>query len=350
MTIVGLMNLVYFNRFAAILFPQKEKEEYLKKIPAGETPLWKHWEEFVQTRKYLGKSTATIESVRDGLRVIARHAGVYTIEQANNPQKMSEKLLQMKKERSHSHSSYNTYRKNLQTYFIWLARQGYISENNVSKIEKATEKRREQLVLSQKQVEQITGFLHAHTFTCRIERSRNIFLVDLLRFTGARPSEILDLKIESIQKKNKKEWTLCIDGKKQKGRLRSYPMPRFLIDSYLHYVRQRADVRDHDWLFISRRGAKWTRSGINCFFKKISKEMGFRVNPYSFRRYVATYLDAEGVPLKGIMRHLGHTRVSTTELYIERSGRLTEESSNAMAQLNSGGASQSISSSAYESN
>ncbi len=315
-----------------LLIPLEEKAKLEKKIPIGETPLWIHWEEYVKTRELLGKSSATVLGVRDGLRMIMRHAGILTIEQANNSRDTARKLLEMKEKRNQSCSTHNTYIKNLRSYFIWLDRQEYIKENKIPKIEKPTAKRKEQLVLDREQVKKVVEHVYSRKYATKIERPRNLFLINLLRFTGARPCELLDLEIGSIRK-TKNGWQICIDGKKQKGRLRYYTLPQFVMDSYLVYIQRRAIFRDHDWLFVSRTGEKWGASGINCLFKKISKEMGMHVNAYAFRRYVATQLDENGIDIKNIMRHLGHTRSSTTELYIERSGVLTKDSGECMANL-----------------
>ncbi len=68
-------------------------------------------------------------------------------------------------------------------------------------------------------------------------------------------------------------------------------------------------------------------------FAKLSEELGFRVTAYSFRRFVATYLNSKGIGLSIIQDHLGHTRASTTKQYIARTGDLTQQGVDAIGEV-----------------
>ncbi len=201
--------------------------------------------------------------------------------------------------------------------------------------------RQEQNVLTIEKIRIIIGYISTYGYKYGIERNRDLFYIDLLRHIGARPCEIRGLKVGCIRKDDNGEWGLILNGRKQKGRIRSYSIPSCLVESYLNYMRERARYNpSFDDLFISRAGKPLTHYGMQQIFRRISRGVGFRVNAYGFRRFVATNLDAKGTSMKEIARYLGHTKISTTELYIQRSKTLTKNASKTMAEVNSMNASQ----------
>jgi len=199
------------------ILPDNELALTAKKVPAECTPLWFFWEEFVERYLALGKSQITVERVRDAFRLILRHTDLISIEDFNDPNKVEKTLLSLKETRKMSNSSYNTYRKNLNTYFIWLEKKEFIKENKIRKIERCKEPSPEMTALTEDQVKQIWA-LACETGKTQIERARNRLFISLLTVTGARPCELLSLKDADI--KNKTE--IKINGRKQKGKPRYY--------------------------------------------------------------------------------------------------------------------------------
>jgi len=225
--------------------------------------------------------------------------------------------------------------KNLKTYFIWLEQQEYIEENKLKKIPRCADELNEQPVLSEAQIKMIIAQLHTRRQRT-LERLRNVFFIDILRLTGARPSELLSMRVEDIRP-NKNSFQVVIRGKKQKGRIRYYNMPSWARDSYIAYMQFRKTLKnrdDDDSLFISQSNKKgWTQKGMRNLFRRLSKELGFRITAYCFRRFTATYLNEKGVGLDKIQDYLGHTRASTTKRYIARTGKLTQQGVDVIAEV-----------------
>jgi site-specific recombinase XerD len=306
---------------------QKDELSLLKKmVKEGGTPLWQYWEEFVDHYLREGKSEVTVRNVRDTLRSVVRNLNILTIEDCNTPEILREALFKIKEERNWSNVTFNNCRKNLNTYFLWLECMEYIDENKIKKIRKCKEEQNEQYTLNEDQVRSILGQVRQRRQT-RLERWRNDFFIGLLVVTGARPCELLQLQCRDVQKMKDGSYKVVIRGRKQKGRNRYYRMPSWIRDSYEMYVTIRQDLeREEANLFVSSsKRTGWTDKGMRGLFKRLSKELGFRVNAYAIRRFVATKLNAEGVDVKDIMNHLGHTRLSTTHRYIERSCCLTDK-------------------------
>lgn len=313
------------------LLPTEEIVELEKLISKHEVALWAYWKEFVTQNKRLGKSEKTVESVRNGIRILIRYGQIYSIQKANSPKLMTEVTLRLRESRGVSASTRNTYIKNLNTYFIWLEKNEYIAENKVKKIEKSPETFVEQNCLTAEQIERVFSHLHTRRFSSELERLRSLLYVSVLKHTGARPCELLSMNKNSIYK-DKGQWRIKVEGRKLKGRVRYYDCPQFIVHNFEIYLSTREKYsRNESSLFISSSSFNgWTISGVHSFFKKISGELGFQVSSYAFRRFVATYLDAQGIDKVHIARHLGHTRITTTERYIARSGSLTQKTSAAM--------------------
>lgn len=299
----------------------------------NETPLMQYWEEFQIKYLRTGKSEVTVRHVLDAIKFIGKHLNISTIEDCNNARLLEDSLFEVKEKRNMSNTTYNSYLKNLNTYFIWLEKQDYIESNNIRKVSRCTVKQNEQYTLSEEQVKLIVAHVHDRRQT-RLLRLRNVFFIDLLRFTAGRPCELLNIQCKHITPEGN-TYKLVIMGRKQKGKPRYYRFPSWLRDSYETYMNHRATLRQNEpFVFISSsKQGKWTASGMKCLFKKLSQELGFRVIAYGFRRFVATHLNAKGKEIKDIQQYLGHTSATTTLRYIAKSCVLTDVCANVMGEV-----------------
>lgn len=326
------------------LLPEEEIDHLSHKVSKNETPLWSYWSEFVNQYLVLGRSKTTVRNVRDALRFLLRNTDFLSIEQCNNNRELQRLLIQLKQDREWTGCTYNSYLKNLKTYFIWLESVDYIDENRLLKVAKSKEEQNEQITHSEEQVQAIVKHIRDRRQS-RLERSRNVFFIDLLRFSGARPCELVSLKVDDV-KPYKGSYRVRLNGAKQKGKPRYYNLPSVLRDSYESYMIQRNKLRpDEDNLFISlSKRTGWTKKGMTSLLKRLSKELNFRIVSYGFRRYVASSLYEETKDMRVIGDFLGHTRASTTLGYVASTCARTKEAGDIMARrLNSTHASQSTS-------
>lgn len=317
------------------LFEDRTLALYAENLEANQTPLWEHWPVFITKCLMLGKSASTLKGTRDTLRFLIRHTGIVSIEEMNKPGVLDEQLFRLQFERGFGLNTRKTYIKNLNTYFIWLYRNHVIEVNNVGRIERGRERAKEMPCLQRDQIDRLLSHLGTRKHSTSLERARNQLMIDILRFSGIRPCELLDLTTGAIYR-DKGRWVLAVKGRKQHARIRYYDCPGFIVDGFKRYMALRTEA--HRWeesLFVSlsRRGDALTVSGLQNLFKKLSRELGFRVNAYGFRRYVATQLSDKGVAREDLSRFLGHARFSTTDLYIERNCSLTANASAAMTEL-----------------
>lgn len=330
---LGWTQLIFVNPPAMSKFKfldDGELSAFELKVESGETALWKYWDEFADAYLKEGRSVVTVERVRDVLRFFVRRVGLYSIEQCNDRKSLYNLLFASKEQFRWSNVTLNTYRKNLGTYFRWLFQMKYIDVNEVAEVRKVLDEMKEQPTLSHEEVNILRLQLQSRRQK-RFERLRNTLFIELMIFTGARPCELLQLECRDILEE-KQGYKLVIRGRKQKGRHRYYRLSSSLRDIFERYVDWRQNSgRWETNLFISQsKRTGWTDRGMRGLFKRLSKEVGFRVTAYMIRRYVATQLNSSGRSLEEIANYLGHTRTTTTKRYIERSCALTDECAKVM--------------------
>ncbi|UAY53230.1 tyrosine-type recombinase/integrase [Ferruginibacter albus] len=148
-----------------------------------------------------------------------------------------------------------------------------------------------------------------------LEAIRNIVLVEMLFATGARVSEIADLKTNNINLSN---GSVLIKGKGNKER-----MVQVCNKETLHILKLYAQLKKqnllkgNDYFLVNRLGNKISDQSIRNVIKNISKESGLlkNVTPHIFRHSFATLLLEKDVDIKYIQLLLGHSSIMTTQIY-----------------------------------
>ena len=146
---------------------------------------------------------------------------------------------------------------------------------------------------------------------------RNQCMVEVLYGCGLRVSELIELKISDI---NFKEGFLKVEGKGQK--VRYVPLAKYtsqLIKNYIENVRinNKINKKYEDNLFLNSRGSSMSRVIVFIIIKELAEKAGIRKNisPHTFRHSFATHMLQNGADLRFIQEMLGHSSITTTEIY-----------------------------------
>lgn len=146
---------------------------------------------------------------------------------------------------------------------------------------------------------------------------RNYCIAEVLYGCGLRVSELIDLKISSI---NFKEGYLKINGKG--GKVRLVPLANYtssIIEDYIQKVRSQIKInkKHEDCLFLNSRGASMSRVIVFLIIKDLADKAGIhkKISPHTFRHSFATHLLQNGADLRFIQEMLGHSSITTTEIY-----------------------------------
>ncbi len=146
---------------------------------------------------------------------------------------------------------------------------------------------------------------------------RNRAIIETLYSCGLRVTELINLKISNIFFNEK---IIKITGKGNKQRI--VPISKLLkkyIQNYIDFIRskQKINKQNSDILFLNRRGNQISRVMIFTIIKKLSKSSGIRkkISPHTFRHSFATHLVEGGADLRVVQEMLGHSNITTTEIY-----------------------------------
>ncbi len=144
--------------------------------------------------------------------------------------------------------------------------------------------------------------------------ARNSAMVELLYSSGLRVSELVTLKVQDL---NLGAGFIRVVGKGSKERV--VPMNRRAMDKVKRYLDdfRPALLKRHysEYLFVTGRGAPMTRQRFWQTIKAFGKQIGIELSPHTMRHSFATHLLEGGADLRSLQKMLGHSDISTTQIY-----------------------------------
>lgn len=200
----------------------------------------------------------------------------------------------------------------LRHFYGWLLQQGEITTNPMALIESPKQQRPLPVSLSLAQVE---ALLDAPNVEDSIEL-RDKAMMEVLYATGLRVTELVSLQLDQL---SVQQGVVRVTGKGNKDRL--VPLGEQAIYWLQHYM---AGGRllllsqlDSDVLFPSRRGRQMTRQTFWHRIKYYAQQAGIQsdLSPHTLRHAFATHLLNHGADLRVVQLLLGHSDLSTTQIY-----------------------------------
>ena len=193
-------------------------------------------------------------------------------------------------------------RRVLNTFFEFCVDEEYILKNPVKRIKRVKIPKTMERPYSDVEVEMLRD-------ACDNYRDRA--LIDFLFSTGCRREEITKIKISDIDFINR---SVLIHGKGSKDRMVYFSAK--CEKHMLEYINNRKYTSEY--LFCSRRNnhGKLSNEGLNAIVKKIGEKAGVpNVHLHRFRKWFATYMANQGVPLQDLKEMMGHSKLDTTNNY-----------------------------------
>lgn len=206
----------------------------------------------------------------------------------------------------------------LRKFYRFLLREGAISADPMTKID--TPKRAQHLpaTLSSQEVDA----LMAKPDTDKPLGLRDRAIFELMYATGLRVSEVVDLRLDQLHLAMN---LLQVTGKGDKERLVPIsPQATQWVDRYLQEARPKLLKRVQPKnVFVNFHGGPMTRQGIWKNLKAYIASIGIEkdVTPHTLRHSFATRLLENGADLRVVQELLGHSDISTTQIYTHLSNQ-----------------------------
>ena len=191
-------------------------------------------------------------------------------------------------------------------FFKWLCINDIIEQNPALAVEQPKLPKRLPKVLSVKEVKDL---LNAKMSIL----DKAVF--ELLYAAGLRVSELSNIEINNIDLSAK--YVRCM-GKGSKERI--VPIGKQACRAIKNYIKERDYIITKyniktKYFFIKENGKKLTRQDVYVFINSIGKNINKDISPHTIRHSFATHLLENGADLRVVQELLGHSDVSTTQLY-----------------------------------
>ena len=201
-------------------------------------------------------------------------------------------------------------------YLVTVVVKKFLEFNNIHFLDSITTPKRIKSppnFLTQKEVKQlldsITWDENSDSDFRIITKLRDKLIVTLLYSSGLRVSELINLTVDNVNFEGKQ---LSIVGKNNSRVILLDESTKQLIQKYLEKRTQKSN-----YLVVNKSGNPLTPRYVQLMIKKYGNESGIekKITPHILRHSYATHLFEQGVNIKIIQQLLGHSNLSTTQIY-----------------------------------
>ena len=204
-------------------------------------------------------------------------------------------------------SSVNRKISSLKSFYLFLLKKKLIRYSPFSEVISPKQEKYLPASMSESEVEKL---LNSPDASKEIEQ-RDKAMIEMLYATGMRISELVNLKITDIDMNRS---VIKVMGKGSKERL--IPFGESASEALFNYLKTRKDSSSKE-VFISNRGRKITRV---AFWQRIKvyllrENLKISISPHTLRHAFATHLLNRGADLRSVQLLLGHSDLSTTQIY-----------------------------------
>lgn len=199
----------------------------------------------------------------------------------------------------------------IRTFYKFLLTLKIIERNPTEFLELPKLRKKLPTVLSKEEVEKLLDIDLTDCYSYR-----NKAMLELLYSTGLRVSELVNLELSNIDLEN---CTLKTIGKGNKERIipiSDYAL--YYVEKYINEYRGSMLKKGvNNYVFINNHGNVMTRQGFFKIIKKLATEKNIKtpISPHTLRHSFATHLLDYGADLRSIQEMLGHSNLSTTQIY-----------------------------------
>jgi len=204
-------------------------------------------------------------------------------------------------------SSVNRKISSIKSFYIFLVKRNFLKNSPLNDLVTPNQEKYLPESMSEAEVDKL---LNSPDVSNKIE-NRDKAMIEMLYATGMRISELVNLKITDV---DMKRCVVKVFGKGSKERL--VPFGETALDSLKSYLNDREQSSSKE-IFLSNRGKKMTRV---AFWQRVKiylirENLKNSISPHTLRHAFATHLLNRGADLRSVQLLLGHSDLSTTQIY-----------------------------------
>ena len=270
-----------------------------------------------------GLSKNTLESYR---RDLLKFIAFMNQNQINKPEEVDREALNIfiadLKKKGRATSTISRCIASIRSFFNFLLQEGLIDKNPTIELESPKLEKKLPRVLTTGEVDRLL----AQPVVGENNGLRDKAMLELLYASGIRVSELVSLNISDF---DPRVGFLRCSGKGMKERI--VPIGSLAINSvnnYLAGTRPRLlKSNGEKSLFVNQHGNRMTRQGFWKILKKYARKSNINgeITPHTLRHSFATHLLENGADLRSVQEMLGHSDISTTQIYTQITRRKIRE-------------------------
>lgn len=268
-----------------------------------------------------GFSENTIRAYTTDLGYFKTWCEINKLDPMNLPHRSFRKFVSDLSKAKYSKATINRHISSISTFYKYLiAHSTNVVDptNDISTLKKDNHLPK---VLKRDEIEKILNYYTSDNLSSlglkqSVSDVRDLALLEFMYATGVRVSEASNLKLDNI---NFKSWSVKILGKGNKVRI--VPMHAHcvtLLGDYIKSARNNLlNGKNNNYVFISNRGNRYSEDAIRKMLKKTLLACGLdpTISPHSIRHSFATDVLSGGADLRSVQEMLGHSSLSTTQIY-----------------------------------
>ena len=209
----------------------------------------------------------------------------------------------------------------LRTFFKYLQEKKIVKTNKVNYITMPKFEKELPNILDREDINKLRDAIN----TSKITGIRDRLIIELLYSSGIRASELIDLNEYMI---NIEERELRVIGKGNKERITFFSEnSKKWLEKYIEEKKKKYSNYTKDVVFANSKGEKLTTRSLRRLIADHAKKAGLQkeVTPHVFRHTFATELLNNGVDIRYLQELLGHSSISTTQVYTHVSKALLKD-------------------------
>ena len=267
--------------------------------------------EFLENDKKL--SDNTLQSYKRDLKQFRRYIEGCEVAYNKVDEEVIENYIEYLEELGKKPSTISRCIASIRSFYQYVLKKGKVKKDPTKAIKSPKVEKRTPCVLTSKEVE----LLLEQPKDIDLKGIRDKAMLEFAYATGMRVTEIISLNVEDVDLE--KGFATCKNGKKE----RTVPLGEMSLKALKDYVENARNIMIKDEnekaLFVNVNGQRLTRQGFWKIIKYYKEQAHITkdITPHVLRHSFATHLLQNGADLKSIQTMLGHSDISSTQVYMQ---------------------------------